>query len=160
MVVDKLSGIKLKDQPTIEQEIAKVFNDVTSIRVAIPPFKSLWDFSLKCDWMADYPDQDKTSQARSEMVTYALAHAGKGARLRRAFQKFGSWTKKKGHIIARKLRSFGRRLKGSMGREASRKEAVPDWATINVGRKAVIASLKETKVAAVLAHSFCTQRAY
>ncbi|PHJ22606.1 rhoptry neck protein ron5 [Cystoisospora suis] len=133
MIVDKLSGIKLKDQPTIEQEIAKVFNDVTSIRIAIPTFRSLWDLSLKCDWMADFPDQEKTSKSRSEMVTYALAHAGKGARLRRAFQKLSSWTRKKGHIIARKLRAFGGKLKEALGRAPQTKESVPDWATINVG---------------------------
>ncbi|KEP63564.1 UNVERIFIED_CONTAM: rhoptry neck protein RON5 [Hammondia hammondi] len=133
MLVEKLSGISTKDATVMQQEISKVFSAVSSIKIAIPDYKNLWDFSLRCDWMDGYPDAEKMRVARAEMVTYAMAKASTGKRLKRMLQKARSWIRKKAFTVARKFKSLKNRISTAFGRGKPPKAKVPDWAVINVG---------------------------
>ncbi|EPR61103.1 rhoptry neck protein RON5 [Toxoplasma gondii GT1] len=133
MLVEKLSGISTKDATVMQQEISKVFSAVSSIKIAIPDYKDLWDFSLRCDWMDGYPDAEKMRAARAEMVTYAMAKASTGKRLKRMLQKVRSWIRKKAFAAARKLKSLKNRISTAFGRGKPPKAKVPDWAVVNAG---------------------------
>nr|CEL69837.1 TPA: rhoptry neck protein RON5 [Neospora caninum Liverpool] len=133
MVVEKLSGIKTKDTTVMQQEISKVFTAVTSIKIALPDYKEFWDFSLRCDWMDGYPDQDRMRAARADMVSYAMAKAGRGKRLKRMLQKATSWIRKKAFSVAKRFKSLKRRISNAIGKGKPPKAKVPDWAVINVG---------------------------
>ncbi|PFH34139.1 rhoptry neck protein RON5 [Besnoitia besnoiti] len=133
MVVAKLAGIKTTDVAAMQKEIEKVYNAVGSIKIAVPAYKKLWDISIRCDWMVNYPDQDKMRASRAEMVSYALSKAGTGKKIKRALQKASSWIKKKALAFSKHLKRLKERVKGAIGKASPAKAKVRDWATVNAG---------------------------